>query len=31
MGYYISKNFDVNQLNNENTIYLFRYNITSQL
>ena len=31
MEYYISKNFDVNQLNNENTIYLFRYNITSQL
>ena len=31
MGYYISKNFDVNQLNNENTIYLFRYNITSQI
>jgi hypothetical protein len=31
MGYYISKIFDVNQLNNENTIYLFRYNITSQL
>ena len=31
MEYYISKNFDVNQLNNENTIYLFRYNITSQI